>query len=198
MTYYNDDRKFTNYVHENIAKKQIYPKLNWIIQDINTIVAENVDINNSVDYFAIDSNYNKIITIQERFREKKYLNYNDFTIRYKRVFNKDPNRKLSEFFKLNVNYFVYGIINQSKIDVNENGKFVKYAIINIEKLLEMIDNGRIIIDESLQSKYCKIEDNILRCPVIENYDHSSSFVPFDIKILKNLFDKEIIIYSEGF
>ncbi|MDD6942163.1 MAG: hypothetical protein SOV80_02635 [Bacilli bacterium] len=198
MTYYNDDRKFTNYVHENIAKKQIYPKLNWIIQDINTIVAENVDINNSVDYFAIDSNNNKIITIQERFREKKYLNYNDFTIRYKRIFNKDPNRKLSEFFKLNVNYFVYGIIDQSKIDVNENGKFVKYAIINIEKLLEMIDNGRIIIDESLQSKYCKIEDNILRCPVIENYDHSSSFVPFDIKILKNLFDKEIIIYSEGF
>ncbi|MCI6900024.1 MAG: hypothetical protein MR846_05495, partial [Tenericutes bacterium] len=163
-----------------------------------TIVAENVDINNSVDYFAIDSNNNKIITIQERFREKKYLNYNDFTIRYKRIFNKDPNRKLSEFFKLNVNYFVYGIIDQSKIDVNENGKFVKYAIINIEKLLEMIDNGRIIIDESLQSKYCKIEDNILRCPVIENYDHSSSFVPFDIKILKNLFDKEIIIYSEGF
>lgn len=198
MTYYNDDRKFTNYVHENIAKKQIYPKLNWIIQDINTIVAENVDINNSVDYFAIDSNNNKIITIQERFREKKYLNYNDFTIRYKRIFNKDPNRKLSEFFKLNVNYFVYGIIDQSKIDVNENGKFVKYAIINIEKLLEMIDNDRIIIDESLQSKYCKIEDNILRCPVIENYDHSSSFVPFDIKILKNLFDKEIIIYSEGF
>ena len=129
MTYYNDDRKFTNYVHENIAKKQIYPKLNWIIQDINTIVAENVDINNSVDYFAIDSNNNKIITIQERFREKKYLNYNDFTIRYKRIFNKDPNRKLSEFFKLNVNYFVYGIIDQSKIDVNENGNFVKYAII---------------------------------------------------------------------
>lgn len=196
--YYKDDREFSNFVHEKIAKKYIYPKLSWIIQDVNTFMLENVDINNSVDYFAIDKSKDKIITIQERFRESKYSNYNDFTIRYKREFNKNENRLYSEFFKLNVDYFVYGIINQSKNNVDSNAKFIKYAVINIHTLMDLIEQEKIVIEENAKTKFCSVYNEKLYCPVIQNFDKSSSFVPFDISMMKRLFPNGLIIDSYGF
>jgi hypothetical protein len=197
MSFYQSDREFSNFVHDNIAKREIYPDLKWVIQDINTTILDNVDIHNAVDYFAINTNNNIIITIQERFRESKYSNYNDFTLRYKREFNKDHNRLLSEFFKLNVDYFVYGIINDLKTNVTKDSKFIKYAVIDVKKLLQHIDEGKILINEATNDKICKIEDNIMICPVIQNYDKSSSFVPFDIKILIKLYS-DVIFKSVGF
>ena len=159
---------------------------------------ENVDINNSVDYFAIDKSKDKIITIQERFRESKYSNYNDFTIRYKREFNKNENRLYSEFFKLNVDYFVYGIINQSKNNVDSNAKFIKYAVINIHTLMDLIEQEKIVIEENAKTKFCSVYNEKLYCPVIQNFDKSSSFVPFDISMMKRLFPNGLIIDSYGF
>lgn len=196
--YYKDDREFSNFVHDKIAKKYIYPKLLWIIQDVNTFMLENVDINNSVDYFAIDKSKDKIITIQERFRESKYSNYNDFTIRYKREFNKNENRLYSEFFKLNVDYFVYGIIDQSKNNVDSNAKFIKYAVINIHTLMDLIEQEKIVIEENAKTKFCSVHNEKLYCPVIQNFDKSSSFVPFDISMMKRLFPNGLIIDSYGF
>lgn len=48
---------------------------------------------------AVDANC-RLITIHERFREVKYRNYNDFTVRYMRPKNVHEDRRLSEFFKL--------------------------------------------------------------------------------------------------
>ena len=198
MMYYRDDREFTNFVHDKLAKKYIYPRLNWKVQDMNILMMNNVDINNAVDYFAIDGNSNRIVTVQERFRDKKYSAYNDFTIRYKREYSSKEERKYSEYFKLNSDYFVYGIINQEKIRVDANAEFIKIAVIDVKELYKLIDLGLIIIDENSISKYCKIDNNRLICPVITNVDFSSSFVPFDIQLIKKMFSKEVILYSYGF
>ena len=74
-TKYSSDRSITDYVHNKLAINIIYTALNWLPQDINAILMNNVDLNNGVDYFFIDANNNKIVTTQERFREDKYKNY---------------------------------------------------------------------------------------------------------------------------
>lgn len=198
MSNYVSDRKFTDFVHEKLAKPQIYSKINWVVQELDAVLAKNVDVNNSVDYFAIDQNNNKLITIQERFRERKYSSYNDFTIRYKREYNDHSDRILSEYFKLNVDYFVYGIIDQDKENVDANGKFLKIAIIDVKALNDCVNNGLIVIDEKINTKFCKIDKGKLICPVITNFDYSSSFVPLDVQLLIKLFSNKVVVYQKGF
>lgn len=195
---YKSDREFTNIVHSNLACKIIYPKLNWVIQDLNLKMLNNIDTRNAVDYIAIDKNKMKTITIQERFREKKYANYSDFTIRYKRDHNSHEERKLSEYFKLDADYFVYGIIDQDKVRVYDAREFIKYCVIDINKLKKYIDEEKIIIEENSNLKKCVTKDGKLICPVIENHDFSSSFFPVDIVLLSMLFDDELIILQDGF
>ena len=191
---YKSDREFTDFVHTNLACKIIYPKLNWEIQDLNLKMLNNIDTRN-----AIDKNIIKTVTIQERFREKKYSNYTDFTIRYKRDHNQFDERKLSEYFKLDADYFVYGIIDESKANVYKAKSFLKYCVIDINKIKEYIDLEKIIIRENTNLKKCIIENNKLICPVIENRDYSSSFFPIDIVMLSMLFeDDNIIVLQEGF
>lgn len=190
---YESDRRFTDLVHKNLACKIIYPKLNWDIQNLNSNMLKNIDINNAVDYIAFDRNNEKIVTIQERFRENQYSRYSDFTIRYKREHNKHEERKLSEYFKLDVDYLVYGIIDESKIRVTEAKNFLKYCVIDINKLKEYIDLGKIIIKENTNLKGCTINDEKLICPVIQNNDFSSSFFPVNIPLLSKYFNSAIII-----
>ena len=116
MGYYISDREFTDYVHENLAIPLIYNHLSQFPQDLNTKLSVNVDMSNAVDQFMIDDIHKKIVTVQERFREYKYHYYDDFTIRYEREFNIHEERRQSQFFKLDVDFFVYGIINSSKYD----------------------------------------------------------------------------------
>ena len=71
MKKFDKDFIFTKKVHDKLAKKIIYEKLNWQIQELNINIAKSLDVNNAVDRFAYDKNSKKIITIQERFREKK-------------------------------------------------------------------------------------------------------------------------------
>lgn len=160
---------------------------------------DNLDISNAVDYIALDKTEQRIITISERFRERKYSNYTDFTIRYKRDFNIHEERKLSEFFKLDADYFVYGIIDEEKTRVYEARDFIKYCVIDIIKLKALFDAGNIIIDENSSSKRCFIQGEKLICPVINNNDNSSSFFPVDVILLNTLFgDTEVIILQDGF
>lgn len=42
---------------------------------------------------------NDIMTVQERFREKQYQTFNDFTIRYRRDSNKVKDRYESVYYK---------------------------------------------------------------------------------------------------
>ena len=199
MGNYLEDRDFTDYVHKNLAIPLIYKRLNWEVQTINNNVITNVDISNAVDRFLIDINKKKIITTQERFRDEKYANFSDFTIRYKRDFNKHEERRLSEFFKLETDYFVYGIINSSKFRRDQATDFVKFAVIDVTVIKKLFDTGYILIDENFLS-YKSVEKNgKMICPVIFNKDKSSSFIPIDISILKKLFNHtNVVILSKGF
>jgi len=196
---YMQDREFTNYVHEHLAVPQIYSQMDWVVQennDLNERLRINIDMNNAVDYMAVNAQ-RRIVTIQERFREAKYSNYTDFTIRYMRPENIHEDRRMSEFFKLDSNYFIYGTIDTSKSNYRNARRFLKYAVLNLVRLKERIDDGTIIIDENLSGRTCRQEGNKMRCPVNNNTDHSSNFVPFDIIILSRV-APEVIEYQEGF
>jgi hypothetical protein len=199
MKKFDKDIIFTKKVHDKLAKKIIYEKLNWQIQELNINITKSLDVNNAVDRFAYDKNSKKIITIQERFREKKYFNYSDFTIRYKREKNKNANRVNSEFFKLDCDYFVYGIIDETKENVDNSKKFLKFVVIDVLELKNLFNTNRIIINDKSNSKKCTFFNNILTCPVIYNKDNSSSFVPIDVfELINNFFDSKVILKQEGF
>ena len=193
---YSSDREFTDYVHNKLAIPLIYEHLSWFPQELNDNLRNNVDIFNAVDQFLIDAIKKKIITVQERFREYKYRFYNDFTIRYEREFNSHIERKKSEFFKLDCEYFVYGIVNSSKFNKEQATDFVKYAVIDVKKLKELFDKGNIVVDKNLNSIKCSILDNKLHCPINYNHDRSSSFIPIDIKMLLSLFPNNGLVLSQ--
>jgi hypothetical protein len=199
MKKFDKDFIFTKKVHDKLAKKIIYEKLNWQIQELNINIAKSLDVNNAVDRFAYDKNSKKIITIQERFREKKYFNYSDFTIRYKREKNNNTDRVNSEFFKLDCDYFVYGIIDESKENVDNSKKFLKFVVIDVFELKNLFKINRIVINDKSNSKKCIFINNVLTCPVIYNKDDSSSFVPIDVfELINNFFDSKVILKQEGF
>ncbi|MBE7704060.1 MAG: hypothetical protein E7Z89_08445 [Cyanobacteria bacterium SIG28] len=196
---YQSDREFTNYIHETLAIPKIYDLLKWKKQNMDAFLANNVDMNNAVDRFLIDLVNQKIITVQERFREQKYQYYNDFTIRYEREHNIHSDRKKSEFFKLNADYFVYGIINSSKYKKEEANDFIKFAVIDIKVLKALFDDGLIEVDKTLNSIKCVSKNGKIICPVNHNKDNSSSFIPIDIKLLLQLFsDKKVVLLKKGF
>lgn len=190
-TNYDYDRGFTDYVHNNLALKIIYERLGWKEQKPNSHLRENADQNDAVDYFFVDKNTLSLVTVQERFRESKFASYNDITIRYKREFNVHEERKDSEFFKLNADYMVYGIINSSKYQYNQADNFLKYVIVDAKILNELIRDGKIIVEENSNSRYCKWENGVIHCPVNNNPDRSSSFIPIDVGMLYRLNDKAI-------
>lgn len=197
-TKYITDRQFTNTVHDNLALSLIYENLHWTPKTFDKDFMESADINEGIDYFFLDNN-KKLVTTQERFREYKYHRYNDFTIRFEREFNKHDDRKLSEFYKIKADYFVYGIINHSKWNVHLATDFVKYAVIDLKIFKNLMDKGLIIIDRSMDSIFCTIRDGKLVCPINYNKDGSSSFMPIDIKLLKQLFSHTgVILVSKGF
>lgn len=196
---YLSDREFTDYIHKKLALKYIYSKMDWLVQNndiLNDRLRTSIDMNNAVDYIAVDAQ-RQVIIIQERFREVKYKPYSDCTLRYKRPENKHEDRRLSEYFKLDANYFIYGTIDTSKTDYEKAERFVKYAILNLRNLKEHINNGHIIIDESLGGLNCREDNGKMRCPVIDNKDHSSNFVPFDVVLLSRL-APDVIFHQEGF
>lgn len=196
---YISDREFTDKIHNNLAVNIIYPAMGWNVQNINERLQANIDMKNAVDYMAIDQSGKtpEIITIQERFRELKYSKYSDFTIRYMRPENTHEDRRLSEFFKLDADYFIYGIIDTSKDNVDNAEGFIKFAVLNIKILKNLIDDGTVIIDPELNGLECVKEGNVMICPVNQNRDHSSNFVPFDICILAQI-APDVIEYQEGF
>lgn len=196
---YNIDRGFSDKVHNNLAVKIIYPLMAWTVHGLNERLLLNIDQNNAVDYVAIDQRevVPRIVTIQERFRENKFRSYSDFTIRYMRPENIHEERRESEFFKLDADYFIYGIINTSKKDVDNATDFIKFAVLNLNVLRQLIDEGTVVIDPNLDNSRCERRDNVMHCPINENSDHSSNFVPLDINILYEI-EPRVIEYQRGF
>lgn len=195
MTPYISDRSFTDYIHKNIAIPKIYNPLGWSKIDRDTLEAEHDDIFNGIDYAFNDGS--KMVSVQERFREKKYAIYSDFTIRYRRDRNALTDRHESEYYKMKANYFVYGITNCEKIRINNCSDFLKYAVVDLEKVYSKLDEGLIIISDNNKNN-CEIVDGKIICPIKYNRDGSSSFFPIEISHLINLWGPEMVIAQKGF
>ncbi len=83
MAPYIDDKKFTDYIHEHIAIPKIYQPLKWQKTNLDKEKEKEFDMQQGIDYVFKDTAGN-LIKVQERFRESKYEEYSDFTIRYRR------------------------------------------------------------------------------------------------------------------
>ncbi len=198
MTKYVDDRSFTNFVHQNLAVPILYNKLGWKEVSLSAEEMEKIDIQNGIDYLFHDAS-NKIIKVQERFRDSFYAKYNDCTLRYRRDQNSHVNRRKSEFYKVEADFLVYGITNGAKFIEKRNSVtgFIKYTFVDLRVLMKQIDNDNIILKRGINRSY--INDNKLIAPIKENKDSSSSFVAFDVYQLHQLFGVEKIIrYQKGF
>lgn len=201
---YRSDRKFTDYVHRNIANEFIYKRLKWNIIDNKSKQAIEDDIYEGIDYKAVD-NLGLKISIQERFRHSSYSNFNDFTIRYSRENSNFIAEKNSEYFKIDADYFVYGITNKiTKHDFNEITEFKKFIVIDLnylKKLLRIglirIPNERVINDNIVQidNQYIYYTGRNI------NKDGSSEFITINPEKLARIIGNEIynlVVLQKGF
>ncbi|MCK5536783.1 MAG: hypothetical protein KAI79_08145 [Bacteroidales bacterium] len=197
MGNYNQDRQFSDYIHKNVAIAKIYDDLGWHELPLEASLAKKIDIDVGIDYVFVKKRY--LITVQERFREIKYQNFSDFTIRYRRDNNIHKERVESEYYKLKADYFTYGITNCTKANIADCTDFVKFALIDLKKLYQKIDSDLIIFRDNKQN-YCKLIDGNTRmeCPIKYNKDGSSSFIPIDIVLLSKLWGNDLLIAQKGF
>lgn len=196
MSKYSTDRAFSDYVHRNLAIPLIYDSLNWKEVQLRKDYAKYIDMMDGIDY--VFRKNNDIMTVQERFREKQYQTFNDFTIRYRRDSNKVKDRHESEYYKLKAHYFTYGIIDSSKDAINKDSTFIKYAIIDLKKVYDKIDTNEIRVVNNQENTSKIIDDHYIECPVKYNIDGSSSFFPIDISFLVKLWGDEMLIAQKGF
>lgn len=196
MSKYNLDKNFTDEVHWHLAMKYIYEPMSWTSVLLKKEQAKSLDISDGIDYIFLDESGQKV-TVQERFREAKYLEYNDFTIRYRRDENRHRDRVESEYYKIKADFFVYGITNGYKT-ISSPTDFLKFAVVDLKFIQLQIKNQKIKIRENQKSKTCFIENDILVCPVNQNPDGSSNFFPIDIQLLVELWGKEVVKFEKGF
>lgn len=195
MGKYTDDRAFTDHVHRHLALPKIYEPLQWTKVKMDEAHAKGIDMHKGIDYVFSHAGMYK--SVQERFRESKYHTYSDFTIRYRRDGNLHSDRHESEYYKMKAAYFIYGITNCLKHEMENCSDFLKYAVIDLKKVYQKIDGGDIFISDNKQSR-CRKTGNKIECPIKYNTDFSSSFFPVDISMLAELWGKEIIIAQKGF
>ncbi len=195
MASYYSDRLFTNYIHNNLAVPIIYSPINWVQKTIDEVSAERMDIFEGIDY--IFELAGELKTVQERFRESKYQQYSDFTIRYRRDKNPIAERHESEYYKMKANYFTYGITNGLKSEMNKCNDFIKFAIIDLKLVYSKIDSGDIFIVDNGRNS-CRLINNKIECPIKYNSDGSSSFFPIEISYLVKLWGEEVVVFQKGF
>ena len=196
-TNYKEDRDFTDFIHKKLAISKIYDVLGWSEYDVGEVEAVRADMFEGIDYHFRDEEGN-IITTQERFRDSYYQQYNDFTIRFEREYNPHEERRQSEFYKLNADYFVYGITNGSKFRKNEITDYIKFAVVDLHVIKHLTDEGKIVIDRSVRGVKCIMQNGVMHCPVNYNHDDSSSFFPVDIKFLvKDFSEYNPVIFKKG-
>ena len=189
------DWSFSNFVHEEIAKKVLYPVLGWTDFTRDDVA----DRDKGIDYFA-KAKDGRQISIQERFRDGFYgSRYNDFTIRYTRQHNPDPSRRASEFFKITADYFVYGVTNGKK-DVGARGdNFIKWAVIDLAVLRRLFDERKIIIPDAFGTKPIDHGNGTITIEKRKNVEYSSEFIALDVPMLHKVFGAVgIIIMQKGF
>jgi hypothetical protein len=196
MSKYQKDRAFSDYIHKHLAIPKIYEPLNWNEVQLRPDYAEYIDMMDGIDY--VFRNGDKIMSVQERFREAQYKDFSDFTIRYRRDENKMEERHESEYYKIKAHYFTYGIIDSLKSDLKNSNDFIKYAIIDLKKVYEKLDSGSIFISDNGKNNCEIVDGNKIECPVKYNADGSSSFFPIDISYLVKLWGNDMVIVQKGF
>lgn len=200
MTKTDQDWAFSTYVHHNIAIPVIYEHLGWRVIPLKAERAKHLDINHGIDYVLEDGNFSKI-TVQERFRDNFYANqYNDATLRFRREQNPDLQRVQSEFYKIKADFLVYGIANGKKFEDKRHTLtgFIKWVVLDLKFIREKFNSGVIKIVTHSIKRVCWVENGILYCPENLNPDGSSSFLPFDIKLINELWGQKPIIAQKGF
>jgi hypothetical protein len=196
MTTYSSDRQFTDYVHQYLAIPRIYDKIGWQIMDVDKTLALQQDLADGIDY-TVKNMEGKTITVQERFRERKYRHYSDATLRFRRDNHRDPAHVESEFYKIKADYLVYGVTNGYKLDIASNTGFIKGVILDIHFLQEKFKSGSLLIGPTGVVR-CKRKQDKMICPENLNPDGSSSFLPFDILIIKALWGTAPILHQKGY
>jgi hypothetical protein len=198
MATYRADRAFTDHIHTHLALPIIYAPLGWMQIDLESRYAQTIDMKQGIDYLFRDPK-GEIKHVQERFRDVSYQRYTDFTIRYRRDHSTHHDRHRSEYYKMQADYFVYGITNCSKLDQSACSGFVKYAVIDMNKIYDKIRTGRIAMRDNGYNR-CFIEHmEKIVCPIKHNRDNSSSFFPIDIALVVRLWaDEGIVLSQQGF
>jgi hypothetical protein len=193
---YLADRQFTDAVHRRIAIPKVYQPRGWVEVKLDPTLQLQLDNQKGIDYvFASGTNR---FSVQERFRESKYRSYTDFTIRYQRPSDGGAPRP-SEFFKIQADYFLYGITDGSKHNLESNTDFIKVALVNFSAIRALLNDAKIVVDANLSGKTMVSDSSgVIRAPIINNHDNSSSFVPLDVPVLLASFGKTIIEYQKGF
>ena len=200
MSKTDHDWAFSTFVHHNMAIPIIYESLGWKIISIKAEEAIELDIHHGIDYVLAD-NKNVRITVQERFRDNFYATqYNDATLRFRRELNPDPKRIESEFYKIKADFLVYGIVNGKKFEDQRHTLtgFNKWVVLDLKFVQEKFNTDLIKIITRSGKRTCWIENKILHCPENLNPDGSSSFLPFDIKLINELWGQQPIIAQKGF
>jgi len=186
MSKYKNDHVFTDYVYKHLAVPLIYRSSLWTEVQLRKDYAKYIDMMDGIDY--VFRNGDNIMSVQERFREEKYKDFSDFTIRYRRNENKVEERQESEYYKMKAHYFTYGIIDSSKSEVKNASGFIRYAIIDLKKVYKKLDSKAIFISDNKKNKCEIVDGNRIECPIKYNTDSSSSFFPIDISYLVKLWE----------
>lgn len=205
MVSYNEDRNFTDYVHDHLAVPLIYNRLGWSVQNVAQAIAFQRDIEDGIDYHALNHN-GETITIQERFRDNFYKDENDFTLRYTREESLSRGQYQSEYFKIKASHMVYGITNGKKFADARSSltNFIKYIVIDLVALKAYFDSGhiRIPLNNQRKSRVVGVGNEAYVSTVkLRNKDGSSEFIGIDPVHLKEVIGEEIhkvIILQEGF
>jgi hypothetical protein len=197
-TSYRLDRTFTDFIHQQVALPQVYRPLGWEPFRLSNPEKEELDIRHGIDRVFNHSD-GTLVTVQERFRTARYANYQDVTFRYRRDQHTSAERRYSEFYKIQADYLLYGILDSNSKDPNQlaNATFQKVALIHLPPLWRKLETGAAIIDETASGR-CRWDGEKLVIPVNHNRDGSSSFIAWDIPLIAQHWSRQIIHYQRGF
>ncbi|MEM6842531.1 MAG: hypothetical protein AAF632_09925 [Bacteroidota bacterium] len=196
-TSYRQDRVFTDFVHHQIALPQVYQPLGWEPVRLGHSEKEELDMQHGIDRVFSQPD-GKLVTVQERFRTAKYANYQDVTFRYRRDQHQNKSRRYSEFYKIQADYLLYGILNKdTKVaEQLQDAWFQKVVLVQLFPLWKKLDNGEAIIDETTTGR-SRWEHGKLIVPVNHNRDGSSSFIAWDIPTIIQQWPN-IVFWQRGF
>lgn len=195
-TTYQQDRAFTEFVHKHLALPQVYSSLEWSPFHLRAQEKQRLDIHHGIDrvFYTAEG---LLVTVQERFRTAAYIKYQDVTFRYRREQHHNAARRYSEFYKIQADYLLYGMVNSYSKNSDQLSGFCKVALLRLSPLWEKLRTGEAIIDETKTGR-CHWHDGRMVIPVNHNRDHSSSFIAWDIPLIAQHWPQDILVYQRGF